>query len=188
MPVASPFESPVEFRLNFERQLASLLTDFDELGVYILVLANAGFDSALWERLADPLQEKYRYLAQSMIERQQQGLLLDDAEDDLQVFRCLMTLGFDNHQNTVFRQAGPWEVQFNQLRSFRPPRMTGKKTEGVSAPFDPDGFHFNKPFLRKEVFWHGWLAGIVHCFITSFLSSIFMGCLCRNPARAGHSC
>lgn len=156
---ASPFESPEQFRLTFEKQLAALLDEFDELGVYILVLANAGLDALLGERLAEPLERKFRYLVRAMHERRQQGLLLDDAGDDLAVFQRLVSLGYENLQGTSFRSVGPWEVQFNQLRSFRPPRMTGAVTEGISAPFNADGFHFNKPFLRKEIFWQGWLAG-----------------------------
>ena len=37
--------------------------------------------------------------------------------------------------------------------------MTTVVADAISLPFNPDGFHFNKPFLRKEIFWHGWLAG-----------------------------
>ncbi|MET0103625.1 MAG: hypothetical protein ABW072_00590 [Sedimenticola sp.] len=155
----SPFESPEQFRVAFERQLASLLSEFDELGVYILVLANACLDRPLWANLSESLKDKFHYLAREIAENHQEGLLLDDADDDLLVFRRLMETGFDNLQATSFRTVGPWELQFNQLRSFRPPRMSGRPTEGISAPFNPDGFHFNKPFLRKEIFWQGWLAG-----------------------------
>jgi hypothetical protein len=31
--------------------------------------------------------------------------------------------------------------------------------QDISAPFDPNGFNFNKPYLRKEVFWSGELLG-----------------------------
>ena len=86
-------------------------------------------------------------------------LILDDAEDDLQVFRRLLAVGFGESLVKVCRRAGPWELQFNPLRSFRPPRMTQKVIPHISAPYDAVGFNFNKPFLRKEILWQGWLCG-----------------------------
>ena len=155
----TPFNSTALLRETFERQLDQLLTDYDELGVFILVLANAGYDAVIWDDLHKHLEEKYDYLMQSIREHDEKGLVLDDAEDDLMVFRKLMALGFENLKPTRFRNVGHWELQFNRLRSFRPPRMTQAVAEGISAPFNPEGFHFNKPFLRKETFWHGGLEG-----------------------------
>jgi len=156
---STPFASPALFRKTFERKLDALLTDDDALGVYILVLANAAYDPVIWAHLSRRLAEKFDSLSQSMREHEAQGLLLGAAEDDLAVFRRLTEVGFEHLQTTCFRKLGPWELQFNQLRSFRPPRMTHAVAEGVFAPFNPDGFHFNKPFLRKETFWHGELRG-----------------------------
>jgi len=34
--------------------------------------------------------------------------------------------------------------------------------DSLSRPFDHDGFHFNKPFLKKEILWQGQLQGS-HC-------------------------
>jgi ATP adenylyltransferase/5',5'''-P-1,P-4-tetraphosphate phosphorylase II len=48
---------------------------------------------------------------------------------------------------------------FNPIRALRPPRISGMRFEGLLRPFDPDGFHFNKPFLAKEVLWQGELGG-----------------------------
>jgi len=155
----SPFSSPENFRHNFETGLQELLSGYDELGVYILVLANAGFDPVLWQVLGDKLRRRFLRLAANMRETDRQGLILDDAEDDLSVFRRLLAVGFDGLSATEFRQVGPWELQFNPLRAFRPARMTGKAVTRITAPYDPAGFNFNKPFLRKEILWQGWLCG-----------------------------
>ena len=58
------------------------------------------------------------------------------------------------------RRVGPWEVQFNQLRSFRPKRITTQVPQSLHVPFDEEGFHFNKPFMQKEAFWAGMLSGL----------------------------
>jgi len=75
-----------------------------------------------------------------------------------------MALGFDRiaATETEQRQLGDWELQFNLLRAFRPKRMgANANTAGPSMqlPFNPDGFHFNKPFLRPETFWNGSING-----------------------------
>jgi diadenosine tetraphosphate (Ap4A) HIT family hydrolase len=38
--------------------------------------------------------------------------------------------------------------------------MSEARVSGISQPFDATGFHFNKPFLAKEVLWQGELAGL----------------------------
>jgi hypothetical protein len=38
--------------------------------------------------------------------------------------------------------------------------MADQPVKGIHRPFNQHGFHFNKPFLRKEVFWAGELAGL----------------------------
>ena len=94
------------------------------------------------------------------LERDQaRGLVLDDADDDLAVFVQLMEVGISRLRLTEFRFLGDWEFQFNQLRSFRPPRMTNAAVEGISQPFDPDKFNFNRAYLKKEILWSGSLAG-----------------------------
>jgi hypothetical protein len=61
---------------------------------------------------------------------------------------------------TEFRRLEAWELQFNHIRAFRPARMTGEAVRGISRPFQAQGFHFNKPFLRNEVIWAGELTGM----------------------------
>ncbi|MCP3868371.1 MAG: hypothetical protein GY703_09805 [Gammaproteobacteria bacterium] len=154
-----PFSSPAALRRSFEAGLSRLLTDYDELGTYILVLANAAYDKQLWAALGESLGYRFEQFASNMSGHSTSGLVLDDAMADLHVFRQLLKVGFDRLSTTEFRQVGPWELQYNQLRSFRPPRLNGKQVSGITIPFDHAGFHFNKLFLRKEILWQGYLQG-----------------------------
>ena len=153
MTEISHFDSAEAYQSAFFSGLREMLQGYDELGVFILVLANAMIDPDAWESLSGPLQKKFDRLASF------HGSSLDDANDDRQVFRQLMKLGFDSIQPILLRHVGPWELQFNPLRTLRPARMTAAALQGISAPFNPDGFHFAKPFLRKETLWRGPLAG-----------------------------
>lgn len=147
------FETRETYQEAFSDGLKNMLAGYDELGVFILVLANAMMDPAIWDALAEPLRQKFARLSA------RRGDSLDDAVDDRLVFSQLEALGLDGIGPIRLRHPGPWELQFNPLRSLRPPRMVGQPVSGIAAPFDPDGFHFAKPFLRKEIFWRGGLAG-----------------------------
>ncbi|AKH20764.1 hypothetical protein [Sedimenticola thiotaurini] len=149
----SLFESPETYQSAFIAGLNTMLSGYDELGVFILVLANAMMEPEIWDGLSGPLRQKFSRLSA------RPGDSLDDAVDDRAVFSQLMSLGLDHLGPIRLRHAGPWELQFNPLRVLRPPRMVQQRVTGLAAPFDPDGFHFAKPFLRKEIFWRGRLEG-----------------------------
>ena len=115
------FSSLAGFRRAFQLGLERLLGQ-DELGSYILVHANASFDPELGAALEPALRARFATLSRIYHARLGAGRKLEGAPDDLLVFLKLMVIGFDGVQPTARRQAGPWEVQFNQLRSFRPLR------------------------------------------------------------------
>ena len=178
----SPFADAESFRTRFEQGLEALLGGYDELGAWILVLANANCDPRIRARLAEPLRRKYEHLAASFRAHAGRGLALDDAGDDILVFARLMKLGFDGIEPVRERLAGDWELQFNQLRAYRPARVSKQVVSGLFRPFDPDGFHFDKPFLRKESFWHGWLSGRnVELFYNKFPFVELHGILVPEP-------
>lgn len=152
------FSSQERFADSFKQGLVSLLHDYNELGVFILVLTNVSFDVGLQQDLEKKVKGRYQLLRRSF-KHLPRSFYLEDARDDMKVFRQLMQIGVSGLQHTEFREEGPWEIQFNQLRSFRPPRIADTKVDGIYAPFDSEGFHFNKPFLMKEIFWEGPLAG-----------------------------
>ena len=162
--LSSPFASLEHLRNRFVDGLDAMLVKHDGLGVFILVLANAAQDPVLWRPLRDNLLARYRRHATQIKTALRQGAKLDAPEDDLMVFLKLMALElapdeFEQLQVSPSRQLGPWEVQFNPLRALRPARMSQARAEGSMRPFDATGFHFNKPFLAKEVLWQGELAG-----------------------------
>jgi hypothetical protein len=152
------FESIENFSAAFTAGLSEML-EHDGLGVYILVCANAGFDERIQRALSDRLQQRFAEYSKQYKEALSHGRTLPDADDDALVFLKLMAIGFDALQPTQRRMEGPWEIQFNQLRAFRPPRMANTKVDKLHIPFNENGFHFNKPFLRKECFWSGELQG-----------------------------
>jgi len=155
MTLPAIFDNPNVFHNAFADGLAEMLEN-DGLGVYILVLANASYDPSIFETLQPRLVSRFDELANVF----QNGM--EDAPDDVQVFERLMKIGLDQLHVREYRQLGPWQVQFNQLRSFRPPRMSDVRVDSLSLPFNTQGFHFNKAFLQKEILWEGLLQGN-HC-------------------------
>lgn len=150
------FSSADKFRSTFEQGLIRLL-DQQGLGVFILVLANANFDRNIHQLLEDPLHERFEQLKEYYSSALRKGQSLADTADDLLVFLKLNAVGFERIRTTEFRRAGPWEIQFNHVRSFRPARMTSQAVRGIYTDFDPIGFNFSKPFLKKEILWRGLL-------------------------------
>lgn len=153
-----PFASVDALEDRFAAGLAALLDAHRTLGVYILVLANAAYDDALWARLAPALARRHAHLADELKGALRAGRALDEPDDDVMVFLKLDAIGFAHLGRLAWRHAGPWEVMFNPLRALRPRRASATCFAGLRQPFNPGGFHFNKPFLAKEVMWEGRLA------------------------------
>lgn len=169
-----------EFVAGLARQLAE-----PGLGTYILVLANAGFDPAIWPQLEDRLAARFAELSGEVSEGLRSGRRLSYPDDDLMVFLKLMAMGFDAISGTEWRRAGPWEVQFNPLRALRPARASGQKVTGCQPPaFNPQGFQFNKPFLKPEIFWQGELRRHpVRLLYNKFPFAPLHGLLVPDPER-----
>ncbi len=149
------FSSREQFRQTFEQGLVELLSH-NCLGSFILVLANASFDQHVHDYTHHKLLEKYQQLAAQYRSLLQDGQLLTEAQDDLMVFLKLVAMGgIDEVHQTEFRHTENWELQFNHIRSLRPPRNSQNLVEGIKLDFNPDEFNFNKPFLQKESFWSG---------------------------------
>lgn len=169
-----------EFITGLERQLAD-----PGLGTFILVLANASFDPAIWSVLKDRLAVRFDELAEEVGTGLRAGRKLDYPDDDLMVFLKLMAMGFEAISGTEWRRAGPWEVQFTPLRALRPARASGQKVEGCAPPpFNPNGFQFNKPFLRPEILWEGELRRHpVRLLYNKFPFADLHGLLVPDPER-----
>lgn len=183
MNLPVPFLNTREYRAAFARGLGHIL-QHDKLGTFILALANATFDREIHHILKSQLTLRYAELSDHLRVVLREGRPLDHASDDLLVFLKLMAVGFRELQMTGFRKAGPWEIQFNQLRSFRPTRLSSNGGTGLHLPFDADGFHFNKPFLAREILWEGELLGR-HCRLlyNKFPFAELHGLLVINPTQ-----
>lgn len=149
-------DSPETFRDTFVQRLDDLV-DHEALGVYILTLANASFESRLFDRLSGRLENVFRDWERAFDDGTDRALAA--ASDDVAVFERLRAYGLDRLEVTQWRTAGAWQLQFNPLRGFRPPRMSSAVVDCLHRPFDASGFHFNKPFLRQEILWEGQLIG-----------------------------
>ncbi len=154
-----PLASAAALEHAFAEGLSTMLERHPGLGVHILALANAAYDGDLWARLAAPLAARHAELAETISGTLRRGGRLSEPEDDIMVFLKLLAIGFEHLQTTQQRRAGPWELSFNPIRALRPPRMSGARIDRLLRPFDATGFHFNKPFLAREVFWEGDLLG-----------------------------
>lgn len=150
-----PFISLDQFRQQFNQGLHQLL-DKQQLGTFILCLANATNDASLFKQLKQPLLQQFQFLLNTYQQDLIAGKQITAVDEDLLVFLKLHVLGFDNIQLTQLRNESGWQCQFNQLRSFRPQRLAAFQHNGkMSTPFVKSQFHFNKPFMAKECFWSG---------------------------------
>ena len=153
-----PFTTLESFQQAFTSGLTGLLQK-GGLGPFILVCANASFDQRVEAATAEGLAVLYQSLSADYVDALSSGKAIQAVDEDLLVFLKLHAVGFARLQATETRFAGPWEVQFNQLRSFRPRRISAQVPQTLHVPFDEAGFHFNKPFMQKESFWSGKLSG-----------------------------
>ena len=162
----SLFDSEQAFHTAFVSGLEQLPAE-NELGAFILVLANASFDPAIFQVLSPALKRQFQAWQQQFLESP--AAAGNFAADDVAVFEKLRSAGFEHLQTTRTRMEGIWQLQFNQLRSFRPPRNADACFDTIKQPFNPDGFHFNRPFLQKEMLWQGeWLGRSVKLLYNKF--------------------
>lgn len=182
--MSPPFANATAFEQDFADGLDTMLAAHRGLGVYILVLANAAYDRALWPRLAPALARRHAELADALRSALRHGESLAEPDDDVMVFLKLHTIGFDHLGCVESRRDGPWQALFNPLRALRPPRVSNQRFEGLRRPFDRAGFHFNKPFLAREILWHGALGGKpAHLYYNKFPFARLHGLLVPEPER-----
>lgn len=156
--MTTPFDNTAQFWEQFNGGFQPLL-ELDQLGTFILVQANASFDPSLQQQLQPMLKEKFEALYQRFEQLLLAGEVLQESDEDLLVFFKLATVGLERIAESQQRHCGKWEVQFNPLRALRPRRISAAVGESLSLPFCRESFHFNKPFMDKEIFWSGTLEG-----------------------------
>jgi len=142
-----------QFKSLFVSKLKAMLSD-DELGAFILVLANSLQDEYLKSELSTALNENFFTL-----KNKYQSGELKATQDDLDVFKQLLDIDIQQLPVWQSRQEGDkengWEVVCNVMRKLRPARASKQILESIVQDFDDTKFHFNKPFLKPEILWQG---------------------------------
>ncbi len=142
------------FKSLFVSRLKGMLTD-DELGAFILVLANSHQDDYLLNALHDDLSRTFRALKTNYDKGK-----LKAPQDDLDVFIKLLDLDLSGIPTWQYKTLADCEVVYNAMRQLRPARASSQILDSTKQPFDESKFHFNKPFLKPEIFWQGYYQGL----------------------------
>ena len=154
MFIANDFPS---FKTLFIDGLKNMLAD-DQLGAFILVLANSMQDEELMRALSPALEKNFIALKQRHLAGE-----LNATDDDSDVFDKLLSLDMDRgmHNLPIWKahDIGRWRAVVNPMRSLRPPRASNETRSSIFADFDPGAFNFNNPFLKPEILWQGEYAG-----------------------------
>lgn len=138
-----------QFKNLFVNKLKNMLSD-DELGAFILVLANSQQDNCLNEALKEDLHTTFVALKDSYLAGK-----LKAPQDDMDVFRQLLEMDLNDIHVWHNKSAGDWEVDYNPMRQLRPARASSQILASIKQPFDERRFHFNKGFLKPEILWQG---------------------------------
>ena len=138
-----------QFKTLFVTKLKNMLSD-DELGAFILVLANSLQDEFLKMTLAKKLTSNFLALKENIDKGE-----LNATQDDLDVFNQLKNVDIDSLPVWKTKQLGNWKIVFNKMRQLRPTRSSSQKLSSIIQPFEDNKFHFNKPFLKPEILWQG---------------------------------
>lgn len=138
-----------QFKALFVSKLKNMLSD-DELGAFILVLANSHQDVYLQNELQEDLKNTFLVLKDNY-----KAGNLKAPQDDIDVFEKLLGLELDDIPVWQFKTIGDWEVVHNSMRQMRPARNSAKILTTIKQQYDETKFHFNKPFLKPEILWEG---------------------------------
>ncbi len=142
-------ENLSQFKHLFVNQLKNMLSP-DELGAFILVLANAQQDSFLKSELSGGLNKTFAELKNKF---NTDGL--NATQDDGDVFKQLLEMDLNKVTAWGNKKCGDWNVVYNSIRRLRPTRASTEILQSLHRDFDETKFHFNKPFLKPEILWSG---------------------------------
>jgi len=143
-----------QFKTLFVNQLKNMLSD-DELGAFILVLANSHQDEYLDAELRPDLEKTFVALKDNYSAGK-----LNATQDDIDVFEQLLEMELDAIPVWRSEKTGEWEVVCNAMRKLRPARSSSQVLRSIKQPYDESRFHFNKPFLKPEILWEGVYKGL----------------------------
>lgn len=115
----------------------------DELGSFILVLANSMQDQQLFKSLTPELKMTFGAIKNNKN--------LSSSPDDLHILNSLTAQNISQYSAWAIRNLNHWQCAFNPFRSLRPERSSKDTFTSLRHPFNDDAFHFSKPFLRPEI-------------------------------------
>jgi len=122
----------------------------NELGAFILVLANSMQDAQLQAALAPKLESIFNDLEAIKD--------LQGAPDDLTVFAALKATGISQYLSLAavwkirfIGEAKLWQCAYNPIRALRPARASKDTFTSLQKPFNAEAFHFDKAFLQTEI-------------------------------------
>lgn len=154
--------SSEHYRQAFEEGLTQIL-QHKTAGTFILACANLFQHPEFLENNKALLHEVYSYIKEYYQACKHEGRQPDDAIDDITVMNNIIQIGLDNLQAVQYREIKKSEraflLNYNQLRSFKPARMSKAANPRLQTPFNQEGFHFDKHFLEKEIFAEGEIQG-----------------------------
>lgn len=143
-----------KFQRLFIEKLHSMLSP-DELGAFILVLANSMQDIKLKRELAQELEVVFEKLKQAFARKS-----LAAVHDDLMVFEKILIAGISSIPVWQAECHGSWLLLNNPMRALRPARASLESVDSVHRLYDESRFNFNKQFLVPEILWQGIVQGI----------------------------
>ena len=143
-----------QFKNLFITQLKNMLSA-DELGAFILVLANSQQDEFLKKELRGDIEKTFIKLKENFLNGS-----LEATQDDIDVFKKLLDLDIDAISEWQPKKVGDWQVVYNSMRQLRPTRASSQILNSIKQDFDEGKFHFNKPFLKPEILWEGSYKGV----------------------------
>jgi len=138
-----------QFKNLFVTQLKNMLSA-DELGAFILVLANSHQDTFLQNELRHALATTFVALKDNFVAGR-----LNATQDDSDVFKQLLDVDLEDMPAWRYKTIGNWQVVCNSMRQLRPARTSSQILTTIKQPYDEVKFHFNKPFLKPEILWEG---------------------------------
>lgn len=143
-----------QFKQLFVTKLKGMLSD-DELGAFILVLANSHQDEFLKSELDTDLKDTF-----TALKSKYSAGKIKAAPDDIDVFERLLEVDLDDVPVWQYNDIGNWDIAFNPIRHLRPARASSQILSSIRQPYDENKFHFNKPFLKPEILWEGKYKGV----------------------------
>jgi ATP adenylyltransferase/5',5'''-P-1,P-4-tetraphosphate phosphorylase II len=150
--------SPGLYKQAFEDGLTRIL-QHKTAGTFILACANIFQHPKFLENNKAHLHEVYTYIKEYYQACQREGKQPEDTVDDITAMNNIIEIGLENLDAVQTREiktsAATFLLNYNQLRSFRPARMSKMENVQLDTAFNAQGFHFNKPFLEKETFAQG---------------------------------